>query len=168
MSIYCQFQWKLNRHKFYSKNQFQNIVYIMAAILSPTRHDNKNKKQCHKSQNAPVRYPTVLHSEQKCAHFCSELGIVGYGTGAFWDLWIRWIECWGSVFLPEEIHRPPYSNNDILHTSSTWGLELPLGKINLRQSYRFEFHYKFAPGCRYPWRILRISHWMRNNRKKNP
>ena len=26
----------------------------------------------HKSQNAPVPYPTMLHSEQKCAHFCSE------------------------------------------------------------------------------------------------
>ena len=29
----------------------------------------------------------MLHSEQKCAHFCSEWSIVGYGTGAFWDLW---------------------------------------------------------------------------------
>ena len=26
------------------------------------------------------------HSEQKCAHFCSEWCIVGYGTGAFWDI----------------------------------------------------------------------------------
>ena len=41
----------------------------------------------HKSQTAPVLYPTMLHSEQKCTHFCSELSIVGYGTGAFWDLW---------------------------------------------------------------------------------
>ena len=41
----------------------------------------------HKSQNAHVPYPTMLHSEQKCAHFCSEWGIVGYGTSAFWDLW---------------------------------------------------------------------------------
>ena len=31
----------------------------------------------------------MLHSEQKCAHFCSEWSIVGYGTGAFWVLWIR-------------------------------------------------------------------------------
>ena len=43
----------------------------------------------HKSQNAPVPYPTVLHSEQKCAHFCSEWSIVGYGTDAFWDFWNR-------------------------------------------------------------------------------
>ena len=40
-----------------------------------------------KSHNAPVLYPTVFHSEQKCAHFYSEWSIVGYGTGAFWDLW---------------------------------------------------------------------------------
>ena len=26
----------------------------------------------------------MLHSEQKCAYFCSEWSIVGYGTGAFW------------------------------------------------------------------------------------
>ena len=48
--------------------------------------------QFHKSQNAPVPYPTMPHSEQKCAHFCSEWCIVGYGTGAFWDLWIRSID----------------------------------------------------------------------------
>ena len=41
----------------------------------------------HKSQNAPVPYPATLHSEQKCVHFCSEWSIVGYATGAFWDLW---------------------------------------------------------------------------------
>ena len=41
------------------------------------------------SQNAPVLYLTMLHSEQKCAHFCSEWSIVGYGTGEFWDLLIR-------------------------------------------------------------------------------
>ena len=34
-------------------------------------------------------YPTTLHSEQKCVCFCSEWSIVGYGTGAFWNLWIR-------------------------------------------------------------------------------
>ena len=38
--------------------------------------------------------PTMLHSEQKCAHFCSdsayfcsEWSTVGYETGACWDLW---------------------------------------------------------------------------------
>ena len=45
--------------------------------------------QTHKSHNAPASYPTMHHSEQKCAHFCSKWCIVGYGTGAMWDLWIR-------------------------------------------------------------------------------
>ena len=40
-----------------------------------------------KSQNAPVPYPTMLHSMQKCTKLCSDWGIVGYGTGAFWVLW---------------------------------------------------------------------------------
>ena len=29
-----------------------------------------------------VPYPTIHRSEQKCAHFCSEWCIMGYGTGA--------------------------------------------------------------------------------------
>ena len=29
----------------------------------------------------------MLHSGQKCDHFCSEWSIVGYWTGAFWDFW---------------------------------------------------------------------------------
>ena len=32
-------------------------------------------KLINKSQNAAVPYPTVLHSEQKCVHFCSEWSI---------------------------------------------------------------------------------------------
>ena len=43
--------------------------------------------QIHKSQNAPVSYPRRHHSEQKCAQFCSEWSILGYGTGAFWEYW---------------------------------------------------------------------------------
>ena len=49
--------------------------------------------QSHKSHSAPGPCPTMYHSEQKCAHFCSEWCIVGYGTAALWDLWIRAIEC---------------------------------------------------------------------------
>ena len=36
----------------------------------------------HKSHNSPVSYPTMHYSVQKCAHFCFEWCIVGYGTGA--------------------------------------------------------------------------------------
>ena len=31
----------------------------------------------------------MLHSEQQCAHFCSELSIVGCGMGVLWDLRIK-------------------------------------------------------------------------------
>ena len=48
-----------------------------------------DKVKIDKSHHAPVPYPTMHHSEQKCAHFCSECCIVGYGTGALWDLRIR-------------------------------------------------------------------------------
>ena len=41
----------------------------------------------HKSHAAPAPYPTMHHSEQKCAHFCSEWCIVEYGAGALWDFW---------------------------------------------------------------------------------
>ena len=44
--------------------------------------------QSHKTNNAPVPYPTIHHSEQKYVHFCSDRCIVGYGTGALWDLLI--------------------------------------------------------------------------------
>ena len=40
----------------------------------------------HKSHDAPVPYLTMHHSEQKCAHFCSEWCSVGYGTDELWDL----------------------------------------------------------------------------------
>ena len=56
--------------------------------------------QFHKSQNATVPYPTTLHSEQKCAHFCSEWSIVGVGTGTFWDLLIRSI---ARMWMPENL-----------------------------------------------------------------
>ena len=41
--------------------------------------------QIRKSDIAPVPYPQIYNSEQKCTHFRSELCIVG--TGALWNLW---------------------------------------------------------------------------------
>ena len=63
--------------------------------------------QFRRSQNAPVPYLTMLHAEQKCAHFCSEWSIVGYGAGAFWDLWIRSISLSGYIYLS------PARNDDL-------------------------------------------------------
>ena len=42
--------------------------------------------QIRKSHNAPVPYPKIHNSEQKCTHFRSEWCIVGYGTCALWNL----------------------------------------------------------------------------------
>ena len=59
----------------------------------------------HKSQNAPVPYPTMLHLEQKCTHFCSEWNIVGYGTSALCDLFnLSVVACLLGVYL---IYRMP-------------------------------------------------------------
>ena len=58
------------------------------------------------SHNVPFPDPTIHHSEQKCAHFCSEWWIVGFGTGALWDLWdwfiiqvLAMIDCYTFTFL---------------------------------------------------------------------
>ena len=48
----------------------------------------------------PVSYPTMHHWEQKCAHFCSQWCIVGYGTGALWDLQIS---CLSSALCKETV-----------------------------------------------------------------
>ena len=52
-----------------------------------------------KSHNAPLPYLIIHHSEQKCAHFCSEWCIVGYGTGALVDLQI----CFNVNFYPRPV-----------------------------------------------------------------
>ena len=46
----------------------------------------------------------MLHWEQKCAHFCSEWSIVGYGAGAFWDWWIRSIRLLVDIFAVCSLH----------------------------------------------------------------
>ena len=53
----------------------QNCATGYNAVLLPTNY-------IYKSQNAPGPYPTIHHSEQKCAHFCSELCTVGYRANA--------------------------------------------------------------------------------------
>ena len=59
----------------------------------------------HKLHNAPVPYPTMHHSDQKCAHFCPEWWIVGYGTGALWALW----DCSFTVFSAKVYLLLPFS-----------------------------------------------------------
>ena len=55
--------------------------------------------QSHRSHDALLPYPTTHHSEQKCAHLCSEWCIVGCGTGALWDLWDQSMSLWQNLAL---------------------------------------------------------------------
>ena len=76
----------------------------------------------HKSHNAPVLYPTMHHSSQKCAHFSCEWCIVGHGMGALWDLWD-----WTMLF---NILRPSHTVETLYSTIyySKYFVELNLDK----------------------------------------
>ena len=59
------------------KSSQMNYTYRCGQRL--TRFIVMMTEQSHKSHNALVPYPTMHHSERKCAHFCSEWCILGYG-----------------------------------------------------------------------------------------
>ena len=87
-SVYQIMMTKMTRSLYIRVNGVYFVIYFLKCSIL---FDFIVIDPFHKSKNAPDNYPTMLHSEQKCAHFCSEWSIVGYGTGAFRDLWIRWI-----------------------------------------------------------------------------
>ena len=97
------------RMSWYQKHTMMMMLCIDLTWVTPCQHKPKHytnslepilkvvkcaKHLCgmcnielvHKSRNATVQYPTMLHSEQKFAYFWSEWSIVGYRTCAFWDL----------------------------------------------------------------------------------
>ena len=87
-TLVCHIQFKL----FHSMDRISSSKWISKLFLLSTLHTNKPVTHpqidlIKKIPNAHIPYPRMLHSEQKCAHFCSEQSILGYGTGAFWDLW---------------------------------------------------------------------------------
>ena len=59
----------------------------------------------HKSHNAPAPYPTMHHSQQKYANFCSEWGIVGYGIGALSDFEFGLLHRWSFELIKTHIPR---------------------------------------------------------------
>ena len=65
----------------------------------------------------------MQHSEQKCAHFCSECCIMGYGTGAFWDLW-DWSIHWRSYASP--------SLNELTPQNILWHLWAILNNVLIK------------------------------------
>ena len=109
----------------------------------------------HKSQHVPVPYPTTLHSEQKCAHFCSERSIVRYGTCAFG---IRKINLFAKIFLVTEsflsiIGKWPHSSATLLFTTSQiWCFVCPFsiispyrnGRVSLRHPLRKAINHLFS------------------------
>ena len=71
------FLFKLHKHVFSEEHTPLSMVQPRWSQLC------RAIDQFHKSQNTPAPYPTMFHSEQKCAHFCSEWSIVRYGTGIY-------------------------------------------------------------------------------------
>ena len=81
---------KANRHCLKKLNSRQNIVPGPWKVFECYNMvQNITIDQNKKYYNIPVPYPTMHPSGQKCAHFCSEGRIVGYGTGALWNL-LEW------------------------------------------------------------------------------
>ena len=78
-------EWPLRGHgdtvMYGNHNRYSRYMRVSISL--------KPSDQFRKSQSSHVPYPTLLHSEQKCAHFCSERSILGYRTAAFWGLWFR-------------------------------------------------------------------------------
>ena len=80
----------ITAYKIWTSMQIKQInrSYLMSATGNALSWQQLIPSPCsaidpfHKSHNAPVLYPTMPHSEQKCAHICSELCTVAYGTGA--------------------------------------------------------------------------------------
>ena len=55
---------------------------FLYALLCAALKTCRAIEQFHKSQSALDLYPAMLHSENKCVHFCSEWSNVGFETGA--------------------------------------------------------------------------------------
>ena len=74
----------------------------------------------HESPNAPVPYP------QKCAHLCCEWCIVGYRTGALWDLWncpiVNYYYKYNLYLSLHEVCRCPGACLVPGHLQPPWGL----------------------------------------------
>ena len=80
-SVTEPFRWSVQQHSMY-------VCHASECWIN----------RSHKSHNAPVTYPTIHHSAEKCAYFCSESWIVGYGISALWDLWN-----WSIGQMPDEL-----------------------------------------------------------------
>ena len=85
--------------------------------------------QSHKFRKSPVPYPTRYHSEQRCAHFCSEWCIVEYGTGPLWGIvrLLYYVYCFCLVVCCYDLETVHFIHIFHGYFISTWGF------INLNQ-----------------------------------
>ena len=71
--------------------QIAYVLLLSLSVLLDSCDKLTHLTYIHKSHDASVPYPAMHHSEQKCAHFCSEWCIVGYETGASWGWVSEWV-----------------------------------------------------------------------------
>ena len=88
--MYCMSrQWscyKITRIKNYSKVVFASGLSFEWKIVSEMCICVGWIDLCHKSHNAPVSYPTMHHFGTEMYISVPKWWIVGYGTGALWNL----------------------------------------------------------------------------------
>ena len=77
----------------HSETQTTNCCPYLQIVYHAPTWSRCNGKECilwmNKFHTSSVECTSsispMIHSEKKCAHFCCEWSIVGYGTGVFWN-----------------------------------------------------------------------------------
>ena len=72
------------------------LLWLGEIKISP--HPSGGIDWIHKFHNVAISYPTMLHSEQKCAHFCSEWSIVGIWNRCILGIVKLFIMQWKSTY----------------------------------------------------------------------
>ena len=102
----------------------------------------------------------MLHSEQTCAHFCSEWSIVGYGTSAFWDL-RKW-----SIQIPflVIVSKPNFTHATTVELSCRVEYEWEQNKLFTEFEIRWKSACKMGPWNQNSHQTSNISHTLLGNR----
>ena len=97
-------------------------VYANSCYNVPCYDDRTRVDLIRKSHTAPSPYHKIHHSEQKCAHFCSEWCIMWYWTGVLSDL------CGRSVVIFPWTRLPRIT---LVYTWWWHGMETPSALLSL-------------------------------------
>ena len=101
----------------------------------------------HKSHNAPIRYPTMHHSEQKCAHFFSV-------HCRIWDKciegFVNLVYCFGPINMPRKLKQTRTKSIAVPDPQDTlWYVYLRNGSSNI--------HYHKIVSVRGGWHLKGIN-----------